>query len=79
MLLRRFTETRRRHPLTPGGSLGGRVADGIARERARLAQIQAEADLVVDTSELPAPELRRMIERRFGRDHAPGLAILVQS
>ncbi|WP_281015404.1 RNase adapter RapZ, partial [Teichococcus cervicalis] len=34
VLLRRFSETRRRHPLAPGGSLGGSVADGIAREAA---------------------------------------------
>jgi UPF0042 nucleotide-binding protein len=79
VLLRRFTETRRRHPLTPGGSLGGRVADGIARERALLEPLREAADLVVDTSDLPLPELRRMIERRFRPDNAPGLSVLVQS
>ncbi len=79
VLLRRYTETRRRHPLAPGGSLGGRVADGIARERARLAPVQEEADLVVDTSDLPLPDLRRLIEGRFRQDHAPGLAVLIES
>jgi UPF0042 nucleotide-binding protein len=79
VLLRRYTETRRRHPLAPGGSLGSRVADGIARERALLAPLQEAADLVVDTSDLPLPELRRMIERRFRPEGAPGLSILVQS
>ncbi len=79
VLLRRYTETRRRHPLTPGGSLGGRVADGIAQERALLDPLREAADLVVDTSDLPLPELRRLIERRFRPDNAPGLSVLVQS
>lgn len=79
VLLRRYTETRRRHPLTPGGSLGGRVADGIAQERALLEPLREAADLVVDTSDLPLPELRRLIERRFRPDNAPGLSVLVQS
>ena len=79
VLLRRYTETRRRHPLSPGGSLGGRVADGIARERALLAPLHEAADLVIDTSDLPLPELRRLIERRFRPDNAPGLSVLVQS
>jgi UPF0042 nucleotide-binding protein len=80
VLLRRYTETRRRHPLAPGGSLGGRVADGIARERDMLAPLREAADLVVDTSELPLPELRRSIERRFRpAANAGGLGIVVQS
>jgi UPF0042 nucleotide-binding protein len=79
VLLRRFTETRRRHPLTPGGSLGGRVSDGIARERALLEPLREVADLVIDTSNLPLPELRRIIEMRFRPDNAPGLGVLVQS
>jgi UPF0042 nucleotide-binding protein len=79
VLLRRFTETRRRHPLAPGGSLGSRVADGIARERELLGPLRDAADLVVDTSDLPLPELRRMIEGRFRPEGAPGLSILVES
>ncbi len=79
VLLRRYTETRRRHPLAPGGSLGSRVADGIAREKELLAPLLESADLVVDTSELPLPELRRMIEGKFRPEGAPGLSILVQS
>lgn len=79
VLLRRYTETRRRHPLSPGGSMGGRVADGIARERALLAPLREAADMVVDTSDLPLPELRQLIERRFRPDNAPGLSVLVQS
>lgn len=79
VLLRRYSETRRRHPLAPGGSLGSRVAEGIARETALLAPLAEAADLVIDTSDLPLPELRRMIERRFRPPGAAGLDIAVIS
>jgi UPF0042 nucleotide-binding protein len=61
-LLRRFTETRRRHPLAPQGV----VADGIAAEIALTEPLRQHADLVVDTSGLPIANLRRLIERHFG-------------
>ena len=64
VLLRRFTETRRRHPLAPGGPLGHSVAEGIAREAALLAPLRETAELVVDTSDLPLPELRRRCANR---------------
>ncbi len=51
-LLRRFTETRRRHPLAPDG----RVADGIAREVALTTKLREAADLVLDTSDTPAAD-----------------------
>ncbi|MCU0889040.1 MAG: RNase adapter RapZ [Rubritepida sp.] len=79
VLLRRFTETRRRHPLTPGGPLGNRVQDGIAREAALLEPLRAAADWVVDTSDLPVPELRRLVEARFAVEGGPSLNMLVQS
>jgi len=79
VLLRRFSETRRRHPLTPGGPLGSRVADGIAREAALLAPLREAADLLVDTSDLPLPELRRLIERRFRPEGSAGMEIAVMS
>jgi UPF0042 nucleotide-binding protein len=61
-LLRRFTETRRRHPL----AAEGRLADGVAAEVALTADLRSAADLLLDTSDLPLPMLRRMIEQRFG-------------
>jgi UPF0042 nucleotide-binding protein len=79
VLLRRYSETRRRHPLAPGGSLGSRVSEGIAREAALLAPLRAAADLLVDTSELPLPELRRLIEHRFRQSGHAGLDITVIS
>lgn len=60
-LLRRYTETRRRHPLAPQG----RIVDGIAAEATVTAPLREAATLVIDTSELPLVELRRIIERRY--------------
>jgi UPF0042 nucleotide-binding protein len=69
-LLGRYTETRRRHPLAQGGT----VADGIALERELTEALRLAADLVIDTSALPLPSLRRLIEQRYA-DGAPGMAI----
>ena len=63
VLLRRFTETRRRHPLAPFG----RVTDGIAAEAAMTELLRVAANLVIDTSGLPLSSLRRLIEVRFGQ------------
>ncbi|MGG5820362.1 RNase adapter RapZ [Falsiroseomonas sp. HW251] len=79
VLLRRFSETRRRHPLAPGGSLGSRVSEGIAREAALLAPLRDAADLVVDTSDVPLPELRRIIEGRYRPGAADGLDVAIMS
>ncbi len=61
VLMRRFTETRRRHPLAPTS----RVADGIAKEMQLTQALREAADLVLDTSDVPLPMLRRIIEQRF--------------
>ncbi len=62
VLLRRFTETRRRHPLAQRRP----VVDGIVRERQMMAPLKAAADLVVDTSRLSVAGLRRILEGHFG-------------
>lgn len=68
VLARRFTETRRRHPLAPDRS----VADGIARERSLMAGLREGADLVIDTSHLSPGELRQLTSNHFavgGNEH----------
>ena len=79
VLQRRYTETRRRHPLSPQG----RVAEGIAAERLLTAPLLAAADYVVDTSERSLAALRQWIESTFGQDEvdgtAPALAISLVS
>lgn len=69
-LLRRYTESRRRHPLAQSGQ----VADGIELERDLTEPLRQAADLVIDTSTLPLPALRNLIEQRYGSD-SPGLAV----
>ena len=72
-LLRRFTETRRRHPLAPGG----RVVDGIALEVEITAKLRDAADLVIDTSDTPLPALRRLVEARFSVADTGALGLIV--
>lgn len=79
VLQRRYTETRRRHPLAPGGSLGNRVSDGIAREKELLEPLRDAADLIIDTSDLPLAALRQKMERQFRPEGGPPLAVQVLS
>jgi UPF0042 nucleotide-binding protein len=61
VLLRRFSETRRPHPLAGQGS----IEDGIARERKALEAIRALADRVIDTSDFNVHQLKREMEEQF--------------
>ena len=72
-LLRRFTETRRRHPLAPTS----RVADGVAAEIRLTATLRDSADYVLDTTDLTLPMLRRIIEQRFSGNAAAGAGMTV--
>lgn len=75
VLLRRFSETRRRHPLAPEGSPG----EGIEREMALLVSIRARADVLIDTSEMTPHELRSEIDRHFRAEDGNQLAISISS
>jgi UPF0042 nucleotide-binding protein len=59
VLERRYRETRRVHPLSPGGSVG----DGIERERSLLDNVARMADLRIDTTELNVHQLKELIVR----------------
>jgi len=61
VLLRRFSETRRPHPLAGAGS----IQDGISRERKALESIRALADKVIDTSDFNVHQLKREMEQQF--------------
>ena len=65
-LIRRYGETRRRHPL----ALDRPAEDGIARERAITAPLRNIADGILDTTDLSPVELRDELRRRFGGDVA---------
>lgn len=60
-LMKRYKETRRMHPL----AIGGRVADGISKERKILEKMKADADYVIDTSHLLTRELKEELDRIF--------------
>ena len=74
-LRRRFTETRRRHPLAEERPL----ADGIAAERRMMRPLLERADHMIDTSDLPLPELRRILAGHYGARERGKLTVLITS
>jgi UPF0042 nucleotide-binding protein len=75
VLVRRFSETRRRHPLAPAET----ALLGISRELDLLRPIRARADILIDTSELSPHDLREEMERLFAPHGATRLSVSVQS
>lgn len=74
-LLRRFSETRRRHPLAPQDT----PLAGIEQELALLAPLRERADVLVDTTEMSPHDLRAELARWFGQEKGVGLSVSVQS
>jgi len=76
-LIRRFSETRRPHPLAVGDS----AIEGIRRERALLAEVRGNADLILDTSEYTIHETRSLIYREFATEagETPALTLSLVS
>ncbi len=75
ILVRRYEQNRRSHPLQGNQTL----AEGIAAERAMLAPVRATADLIIDTSTLPVPALRESIEGAFGDETVADTSVTVES
>ncbi len=75
VLVRRYENTRRRHPMS--GS--DRVSEAIERERALLDGVKSQADVVVDTSDLNVHQLRDRLLDLFGRDSETALQTTVVS
>ncbi len=75
VLQRRFSETRRRHPLAPAES----PEQGIQRECDLLVPIMARADILIDSSELTPHELKAEVERLFAGEKGRHLAVSVNS
>ena len=61
VLINRYKETRRVHPL----ALHGRISQGIAEERKRLATLREQADFIIDTSSLKTSQLRDILRKRY--------------
>jgi UPF0042 nucleotide-binding protein len=76
VLINRFKETRRRHPLANGGS----VQAALARERALLAPLKERADVSIDTSDLSAARLRKVVADKMLPHGRPGkLAVTIMT
>src|ERR1700709_425303 len=75
ILVRRYEQNRRSHPLQGNQTL----AEGIAAERAMLAPVRATADLIIDTSALSVPALREAIEGAFGGETVAYTSVTVES
>ncbi|MFI4913621.1 MAG: RNase adapter RapZ [Steroidobacterales bacterium] len=75
-LLRRFAETRRKHPLSRHGES---LHEAIAIERRLLEPVLNAADLVIDTSRMGVHELRELVNRRVGQRARDRMSILFES
>ena len=75
VIIRRYKETRRRHPMAPSS----RISDGISKERERLAPARAKATYIIDTSELRKVDLRDKIHRIFGTSEGEQMNVNVVS
>jgi UPF0042 nucleotide-binding protein len=76
VLLKRYAETRRPHPLSPQGLS---LREAIEREKALLGPVIACAELVIDTTRTSIYQLRDAIRGRVGLRSQPGLSILIES
>lgn len=74
-LIRRYAQTRRRHPLAPDGT----PLIGISLEVDLLAPIRARADHLIETTEMSPHDLRAEVARWFDGGQVPGLAVSIQS
>ncbi|MEE4143445.1 MAG: RNase adapter RapZ [Halieaceae bacterium] len=75
-LMQRFSETRRRHPLSSESTT---LADAISRERLLLGPISSDASLVLDTTQLTIYELRDAIKQRLLKNSSGTMSLLFQS
>ena len=75
VIIRRYKETRRRHPMAPST----RISDGVFKERKRLEGVRSKATYVIDTSNLSKAELREKIHRLFGTGDGDIMNIAVLS
>ncbi len=75
-LLKRFSETRRKHPLTDPTTP---LADAIKKERELLAPLAARADLFIDTSRTNVHQLRNLVRECIGAQETSGLSMVLRS
>lgn len=76
VLVKRYSDTRRRHPLSHEGLA---LSDAIAEERERLAPLRALADQIIDTSAMNVHQLRKAVIAELESGYKPKLALLFES
>ena len=74
-LVRRYSETRRRHPLAPAGT----PLEGISSERELLIPIRARADVLIDTTGMSPHDAKAEVEKWFGTDEGRKLGVTLHS
>jgi len=74
-LVRRYSETRRRHPLAPAGT----PLEGISAERELLIPIRARADVLIDTTGMSPHDAKAEVEKWFGTDEGRKLGVTLHS
>ena len=75
VLIERFDETRRRHPLATDRP----ISDGLRQERDLLAPLRERADMIIDTTEMHARALKQLLQERFAAEGRTGLTICLTS
>jgi len=74
-LVKRFKETRRKHPL----SVDGNILEGVDKERKMLSDLMKIADYLIDTSNLNVHQLRELIQERFGIQSTQKMSLTIMS
>ena len=77
VLIRRYKENRRKHPLCDGEGLS--LSDAVKLERKKLSKIRAAADFIIDTSLISSAQLRSILSETFMKSAEAGLRILCKS
>jgi len=75
VLVRRFEQVRRPHPLQGDGTL----LDGIAQERARMLEMREASDIIIDTSDFNIHQLATTISETFATEDTPGVQVTLMS
>lgn len=73
VLIRRFAETRRKHPILQATT----ISEAIRQERAAVLDVREQTALIVDTSEMNVHQLKRHIQRLFNPEHSAELRLMV--
>lgn len=75
VLIKRFSESRRPHPLSKGRS----VMEAVALERKRIAEIKNLSDEVIDTSQMSIIELKKLLTQRYAKKRSIKLQVMIVS